>query len=206
MHLFLPPKCATPSQTVRYLSDFRPISDAYLSDFCVTWRMVGRAADHRRTRPTRLRTSGRNPCWRKGVVNLSAVLGGDVRSWESMRPPTGERARRARGQDLGHTGKNPGPGSGRDLGHTWQESGGMLGSGGSWSMLAVAATKGLRGSGVARHPRYASDPGATYGPKPLATVRNGSSAASRFSMIPGRQHHAQPSTEPLLTAAAERAC
>jgi hypothetical protein len=50
-------------------------------------------------------------------------------------------------------------------------------------MLAVAATKGVRESGVARQPRYASDPGATSGPKAPATSRNCSRAASRFAMI-----------------------
>jgi len=36
---------------------------------------------------------------RTGLVKLNALPKGDVRSWESVRPLEGERARRARGQD-----------------------------------------------------------------------------------------------------------
>jgi hypothetical protein len=41
--------------------------------------------------------------WRKGFVSLDALLRGDVRSWESLRPP-GRRARPqgARAGELGH--------------------------------------------------------------------------------------------------------
>jgi hypothetical protein len=69
-------------------------------------------------------------------VNLHAISRGDVRSWESMRPPPEERARRARGQDLGHAGV----------------SGGMLGS----ADRTIRDEVGALASGVAER-RAATD-------------------------------------------------
>ena len=40
---------------------------------------------------------------RKGLVSLNALRRGDVRSWELMRLAERKHARRARGQDLGHS-------------------------------------------------------------------------------------------------------
>jgi hypothetical protein len=73
---------------------------------------------HRRGRARR--TGSR----RQGLVNLDAVLRGEVRWWESVRPQKGERARRVRGQDLGHT---------------WQESGTGIGQGSGAARIRAGA-------------------------------------------------------------------
>jgi hypothetical protein len=94
------------------LSDFRPISVRWLSDFPVTCPIsaafdetaldreptarVVPACSHPRAGA---RVRGQRQPW-KPFVKVSALKTCAVRSWESLRPPPEERARRARGQGL----------------------------------------------------------------------------------------------------------
>jgi hypothetical protein len=91
--------------SVRYLPDFRPISVRSLSDFTVTCRLF-RIRTRRnqalaypaliRPPPAVLDPFPCRPPARQRLVNLDAILGRAVRSWESVHLPNGARPQGAR--------------------------------------------------------------------------------------------------------------